>query len=460
MRRLALPATVALLTLLCAGTPSAARTITPVRGDVRALAFGGDALVVARQPAGRGLLVERMVPGAPASVIVRTKLTDDDDQVALAASPEALAFAFNPDDDAPPAAVMVGPAAGPLREVAACTTGLLVSPVAVAGSRIAWREGGCGEPADRPRAIGPSAIVVGGADPGAPVRRSPVDGSGMLTSLVLGPGDAGFAGVLLPSFFLLDGEVRPFGPAGVGAPVVTERGRAVSPAGILGDGTRVLALSAEAGGESESCMTEVATIAPGASARRTIQTGVCASGEDDFGAPSGVSVTADRIVMRVAEPPPSSDARMRKVFVVSVRGDGGDRRVLARGGYRVPLGVAAEGDRSAWWQERCTAGSELVVQDQAESGTLSIAPCRVEIRTRRARVRDGRVAVRLRCPAGCSGNADGARLGRGSNSFEFGPGSHVLRLPVSLGRQTRLRLRLDLTIRNGPSRRGSIRVRR
>jgi len=460
MRRLALSATVVLLALLGAGTASAARTITPVGGDVRALAFGGDALVVARQPRGRGLVVERSVPGAPASIIVRTKLTDDDDQIALAASAEALAFAFNPDDDAPPAAVMVGPAAGPLREVASCPTGLLVSPVAVAGSRIAWREGGCGEPADRPRDIGPAAIIVGGADAGAPVRRSPVDGPGMLSALVLVPGDAGFAGVLLPSFFLLDGEVRPFGPAGVGAPVVTEHGRAVSPAGILGDGTRVLALAGEAGDESGSCQTQVVTIAPGANVRRTVGSGVCATGDDDFGAPSGVSVTAERIVMRVAGPDPPTDERQRKIFVVSVRGDGSDRRVLARGGHRVPIGAAAGGDRTAWWQERCTEGSELVVQDQAETATLSITPCRVEVLTRRARVRGGRVAVRLRCPAGCSGSAEGARIVRGSKLFSFGRGTHLLRLPVALGTQRRLHLRFDLLVRNGPPRRGSIRVRR
>ena len=243
-----------------------------MRGEVRALTFSGDALVVARQPANRGIVLERFAPAAPVSTILRTKLEDDDD-VALAASADALAVAFGPDDGDEPAVVMAGPATGPLREVARCGASLLVSPVAVAGSRVAWREGGCGEPADRPRSVGPSTIVVGGADPAAPVRRSVIAGPGLLSTLVLTGGDAGLAGLLLPSFFQLDGEVRPFGPAGLAAPVAIERGRLVSPVGILGDGTRFFALQGST--DDNGCRTEVFTIAPGASGRRTILIGGC-----------------------------------------------------------------------------------------------------------------------------------------------------------------------------------------
>lgn len=42
----------------------------------------------------------------------------------------------------------------------------------------------------------------------------------------------------MPSFFVLDAEVRPFGPTH-GAAVVAEQGRAVAPVGILGGGMRV-----------------------------------------------------------------------------------------------------------------------------------------------------------------------------------------------------------------------------
>ena len=88
-----------------------------------------------------------------------------------------------------------------------------------------------------------------------------------------------------------------------------------------------------------------------------------------------------------------------------------------------------------------------------------MAPCRLEVLTRRARARDGRIAVRLRCPIGCSGNVYGARIA-GSGAFSFGRGTHTLRLPVRLGRHTSRRLRFDLTVRNGPPRTASIRVRR
>ena len=457
MRRLALLVTVALPAFLGAQAASAARTITPVRGDVRALAFGGDALVVARQPARRGLVVERIVPGASASTILRTRLSDDDDQVSLAASAEALAFAFSPSEGADAAAgVMAGPAAGPLREVATCAAGLLVSPVAVNGSRIAWREGGCGEPAQRPRGVAPSVVAVGGADPAAPLRRSPLPGPGLLSALALGPGDAGLAGLLLPSFFALDSEVRPFGPPGIAAPIVAEQGRAVSPVGILADGTRAFVL---AGVEDETgCDTEVFTIAPGSAVRRPISTGGCIATGEYPGLPDAVRTTADRIVLLVTAPPTPTDARAPRAFVVSTRADGSDRRVLARGGYRMPLGVAADGDRSAWWQEACTDGSELVVHDGQDAGTLTVAPCRVEVRTRRARVRDGRIAVRLRCPTGCSGTAYGPRIA--SRTFSFGRGTHTLRLPVRLGRHPSRRVRFDLAVRNGPPRTASIRVRR
>lgn len=460
MRRLALLVTVALPAFLGVQAPSAAQTITPVRGDVRALAFAGDALVLARQPAGRGLVLERLLPGAPASTILRTRLSDDDDQVSLAASADALAFAFSADgasDEAGAAAgVMAGPAAGPLREVATCAAGVLVSPVAVNGARIAWREGGCGEPAPSPRGVTPSVIAVGGADPAAPVRRSPLAGQNLLAALALGPGDAGLAGLLLPSFFVLDAEVRPFGPGGIGAPVLAEQGRAVSPVGILGDGTGVFVLSGVE--EEQGCDTEIFTIAPGG-ARRTIPTGGCITTGEYPGVPKTVRTTADRIVMLVAEPPPSTDARAQKVFVVSTRADGSDRRVLARGGYRAPLGLAADRDRTAWWQASCTEGSELVVHDGPAAGTLTVAPCRVEVRTRRARLRDGRIAVRLRCPTGCSGAVYGANVA-GSGAFSFRRGTHTLRLPVRLGRRTSRLLRFDLAVRHGPMRRASIRVRR
>ena len=214
---------------------------TAVDGEVRALSFSGTALNVARQPA-RGLLVERIVPGAPAQVVLRTALRDDDDQVALASSEQAIAIALNASgsDRVSPGRVMIGPALGPLREVGVCEAGLNAAPVAVAGTRIAWREGGCGVPASGPRGVSPSEVVIAGADPNAVVRRLSVSSAGLPVSLVLAPGDIGLLGLLQPSFFLIDTEVRAFSPAGFGPVVAAEQGGIVLPVGLLADGTRIL----------------------------------------------------------------------------------------------------------------------------------------------------------------------------------------------------------------------------
>lgn len=460
MLRGALPLGIALLATLGSADAWASRTVTEVGGRVRALAFSGDALVAARQPEGKGLRFERLVGGAPANLLLATDLDDDEDALALAASSEALAIAVNPASGGG-GRVLIGPSLGPLREVASCAAGLVVAPVAVAGARIAWREGGCGAPAPRPRNIGPSTVMIGGADAAAPVRRMPVPGDGLLVSLVLTPGDTGIAATLLPSFFGVDSDVREFAPKGVGATIATEPGSLLSPAGVLADGARVFMREPlDLDEEEERCETAaVSALAPAARERQTVPLGGCPLSSDFVGPLTGTGpVTAgDRIVALISEPPRRRGGA-EAVAVVSVRRDGGDRRVLARGTYRRPVGIAADGARVAWWQPRCHGGSEIVVQGLLDAVRAAVASCRAEILTRRARVRDGAITLRVRCRIGCSGRMFAGRFALRPPSFQHGPGTHALRVPISLGRLRSARVPLTPAVDYGPARTTTITV--
>jgi hypothetical protein len=458
MLRVALPLSVVLLASL--GTQAAgAATVTPVPGEIRAIAFSGDALVIARRPPRQRLVLERLAGGAPAQTILTTSSEDDDDEVTLAASADALAFALNPDsdDDFAPSRVMIGPSRGPLREAAACTAGLVVAPVAVFGSRIAWREGNCGEPAAEPNSVSPGVVAVGGADAAATVRRTTIPGERLLVGLVLGAADAGLAGTVAPSFFGFDTEVRAFSPAGLGEPVAASRGALVSPVGILGDGTRVFLQS---GLDDDECGSNALfTVAPATIARRPITLGGCLLSASTLDPREGTGPVAagDRIVAFLRGPSGSEGSPSEPRSIVSVRGDGSGRRVLVKGAYRRPEGVATDAGWVAWWQPRCTGGREIVVQ-QAPERTVRLAACRAEILTRSARVRNGRIGVRLRCSAGCAGSLYGRR--GATRAFAFEAGTRTLQLPVALGRRRRATVRVELSVEHGPSRSAAISVRR
>jgi hypothetical protein len=457
MPRAALPLVVALLVLLGGDQASAARTTAPVRGVVRALALSGDAIIVARQPTGKGLVIERLAPGAPAQVLLSTSLDDENDQVGLAASADAVAVALNAttrDTDFGSSRVLIGPAAGPLREVAVCPAGLVTSPVAVTGSRIAWRDGGCGEPSNDPRSVTPSAIAIGSAAPNAPVRKIPVPGQSLPGSLALGPNDTGLLGTLLPSFFKLDSEIRPFSPAGVGAPILSEPGLGLTVVGILGDGTRVILLSGPE--DAKGCGNQLFTLAPGSTERKAVDLGGCVAAASAPGPVDGSGPVANAagIVGLVAVS--SGNGEVESASIVSVRD--GQRRVLARGTYRYPLGVAADGARVGWWQQRCTSGAEVVVQDASEAGVAKVASCSAEILTHSARVRSGRIAVRVRCPVGCRGFAfAGHPLSPAAFSFR---GTRTLRLRFGLGKRRTARTAVTLIVENGPPRSAPVRVSR
>ena len=399
-----------------------------------------------------------MVPGAPPETILGTALDDEDDEVSLAASADALAFGMHPDpsDDFSASRVMIGPARGPLREVATCPAGLIVSPVAVAGTRIAWRDGACGEPVTKPSAVGAAAVVVAGADPAAPVRRAEIPGEELALGLVLGGGDSGLVGTVRPSFFGFDTETRAFSPAGLGESVTLDRAHLVTPVGILGDGARLFLQSGV--DDDESCAAkQLFTLAPATGARSSVTLGGCLDAAPILGPRDGKGplATGNRIVGFAATP--ESQRRSPTESIVSMRADGSDHRVLVEGGYRRPAGVAVDGERVAWWQPHCAGGQEIVVQSAPEPVTR-LAACRAEVLTRRARVHGGRINMRIRCPAGCSGSIFSPR-GR-QRAFSFEAGTRALSVPVVLGKRKRARVPFFLTVDHGPSPTAVISVRR
>ena len=148
-------------------------------------------------------------------------------------------------------------------------------------------------------------------------------------------------------------------------------------------------------------MQQLFTLAPGSGERRPLSLGGCAQTPSSPGSPTGLRATGDRIVGLVADTTPRN-ASPGPISLASVRGDGSDRRVLTRGTYRPPLGVGADAGRVAWWQHRCNGDDEIVIQPIADTASTSIASCRVDVLTRSARIRNDRIAVRLRCPAAVS----------------------------------------------------------
>lgn len=467
MLRRVLALSIALALLSGGHAASATRSTIPLAGDVRAMTFAGEDLVVARQPPRGGLAVARLVAGSAPQPLLDTSLRDPAHQVQLAGSGQALAVGVQPDSGATFASsrVFVGPPSGPLREVASCPAGLLAPPVAVIGARIAWRDGGCGDPPASPTGITPAAIMIGAADPAIAPVRVMLDPAVLPVSLVLA-GGGGMVGTLRPSFFAPDGEVRSFSPLGIGTTLVSERSAVVAPVGMLADATRVFSLAElngdESNGRDDVCPNALFTIAAGATERRELALGGCLVGADAPSGPRAAHVADDRVHALVSDTR-RSEAQPPLISLVSARGDGGDRRVHAVGSYRPPLGFAADGARIAYWHSRCTDdGSDLVVAERADGdGRAEIASCRARVLTRVARVRDGRIAVRMRCPIGCRGVAIDARdPQRRLRTFSLGPGTHVLRLTLSRATRRRGRLRLEIAIAGGPGRLAEIRLRR
>ncbi len=471
MPRRALLLSLALAGVLGCTDASAARTTFAVRGDVTAIAFAGDALIVARQRTDGSLRLERWSPGAPAQTLLRLPRSGEDTTVSLAASAQALALGLQPDggEDSDPSHVFVGPSAGPLREVAACKAGLLRPAVAVSGSRIAWPSGGCGEPVSHPSAFSPVAIVIGGADPAAPLRRIAVGPDALPMAIMLN-GETGLVGLLRPSFFHpFNSEVRRLGVSVLGETVARENGGTVAPIGVLPNGDTVFGRGGfeddeDAEAERGPCDSSLFVLAPGSSQRRTLSLGDCPIDESFQRSEGGARVAGERVYAIVAEDVKRQEAtRPRPVALKTVRSDGRDVLVLARGTYRPPRGLATDAaGRVAWWQRGCTGGSEIVTDDGAgPRSSTAIPACRVKVLNRSARVRGGRIMLRLQCPQGCSGEAR-VRTRRGTRlvrSFSFKPGTHRLSLRLTRRERRGKRLALSLQVAAGPSRAAVIRLR-
>lgn len=456
--------------------PAAAGVVStsgPVRGGIRALAFSGDALVIARQPERRAMRIELRRPGQAAKLVLLTDADDPDAGVTLAASGGAVAVGVNesPDDGPARSRVWVGPPSGPLREVAGCSRAFLVPSAAVDGPRVAWTDGGCAGVTGRPLEVGPASVAVGNVDPAVAVTRHPITRDSLSIGIAL-RGDSGIAGILRPTFFGVTGDVRPFGPGGLGEARESEPGGTLIPVGLLSDGTAALARAGDADSDSDSddrgfdddvrprCDADMVLLAPGATARRTLQTGGCLVNDEPFD-PVDTLVAGDRIVSRVSPVVEQSYGaeRPRPVAISSVRPDGSNLRTIVSGSYRGPRGLGADGSRIAWWQRRCAGGEELVV---ADGPAPAIKACTLRVLTRRTRLRAGRISLRVSCPRGCTGRiVDDTRCGpRGLRRFTVARGTSRLRVMVPRRSRRRGRVLLRFEVDGGPARTAVVRLRR
>jgi len=460
---------------LCAASllfaqPAAAGVVStsgPVRGEVLALAFSGDALVVARRPDRRAVRIELRRPGQPAKLLLVTAVKSSDANVTLAASPEVVAVGLGEDagDESARSQVWVGPPVGPLRQVASCSRSFLVAAVAVDGPRAAWADGGCAGPARRPTEVGPASIALGSADPALAIRRVPIPRDALAGGLAL-RGEAGLAGVLRPTFFGGTTDVRPFGPDGLGEAREHEPLGFLLPVGLLADGTAALARTSfgdefddgERSGPPR-CDADTVVLAPGATKRRKLESGGCLALDDGLPGEVGATVAGERVVSRVRPVSTENRGSPSPVRITSVRPDGSDLRTIVSGTYRAPLGLAADGARVGWRQLRCAGGEELVV---ADGPAPTIKACTLRVLTRRARVRAGGISLRVGCPRGCTGRVvDNTQCGpEGLRRFTLERGTSRLRVRVPRRSRRRGRVLLRFEVDGGPARTAVVRLRR
>ena len=466
MRRLVLLLGPCAVSLLLA-QHAAARVVStsgPIRGEVLALAFSGDALVVVRRPDRRAVRIELRRPGQPAKLLLVTDVKSSDANVTLAASPEVVAVGLgeNGDDEGARSQVWVGPPVGPLRQVASCSRSFLVAAVAVDGPRAAWADGGCGGPTRRPTEVGPASIALGSVDPALAIRRVPIPRDALAGGLAL-RGEAGLAGVLRPTFFGLTTDVRPFGPDGLGEAREHEPAGFLLPVGLLADGTAALARTSfgDDGERSGSprCDADTVVLPPGATKRRKLESGGCLALDDDLPGEVGAAVAGERVVSRVRPVGIETREPPLPVRITSVRPDGSDLRTIVSGTYRAPLGLAADGARVGWRQLLCVGGEELVV---ADGPVPAIKACTLRVLTRRAHVRAGRISLRVSCPRGCTGRVvDNTQCGpEGLRRFTLERGTSRLRVRVPRRSRRRGRVLLRFEVDGGPARTAVVRLRR
>lgn len=463
--RRTVPLVVALTVMLGRADALAARTTLTVRGDVAALALAGDAVIVARQRADRSLRLERLSPGAPAQTLL--SLTRARDHfVSLAASAQALAVSVGNelDESTITSRVFAGRSTGPLREVAACADAFGLPPVSVFGSRAAWSDGACAGGSGDPQAFSPLAFVVGDADPAVPPRRVPVGFEALAAAIVL-TGDTGLVGVVRPTFFsFFRGETRRLGLTSLGAPIAKQDGGIVTPVGVLSSGRVVLSRQRFEDDDSQRragvCSVSLLVVASGGGQEQPLSFDGCPPDDESSFPGAATQAAGDRVVTLLQEQnAEEGDGSPRAL--ASVRGDGGGAHVIARGRFRHPRGLAADASgRVAWWQPRCAGGAEIVIDDGAAGQPATISSCRLRLLNHSARVRRGRITLRLRCPSGCSGRVrTESRTRRALRSFAFEPGTHRLRVRLTRRERRSGRLRLRFEVEAGASTLAGIRLR-
>lgn len=467
--RRTVPLAVSLTVVLGCADALAARTTLTVRGDVAALALAGDAVIVARQRADRSLRLERLSPGAPAQTLLRLPRARRDQYVWLAASPQALAVSVGNEVDENTAAsrVFAGRSTGPLREVAACADAFGVPPVSVFGSRVAWSDGACADGSKDPLVYSPVAFVVGDADPAVPPRRVPVGFEALAVAIVL-TGDTGLVGVARPAFFsFVRGETRRLGLTSLGAPIAKQDGGIVTPVGVLSSGRVVLSRQRFEDDDSErragGCTVSLLVAASGGGQEQPLSFDGCPPGDESSFPGLATQTAGDRVITLLQEQDAEEgDGSPRSL--TSVRGDGdggGGARVIARGRYRHPRGLAADASgRVAWWQPHCAGGAEIVIDDGAAGQPATISSCRLRLLNHSAHVSAGHITLRLRCPSGCSGRVRTAsRTRRVVRSFAFERGTHRLRVRLTRRERRSGRLRLRFEVEAGASPLAGIRLR-
>lgn len=448
------------LTALAAAPMGAAARTPVIRGEVRALAVSGDAVIVARTLPGRRFVVERRVTGAAPRTLLRERGDPFTREVALAASRDAVALAVQGEAEGGPSRVLVGPSTGPLREVTRCAKGFLVPAVAVDGTRIAWTEGGCLEPLVGPADVSPATLAVGDVDPAVAVRHVALPEDRIPASIVP-EGDGGLVGLYRPSFAsFVSSEIRRFGAGGIGDVILRRPGAIVLPVGIPA-GSPPLIESAvdedfEDGSRPGVCSVTLFALPVGGAQPRLIALPGCPDGSQP------VAVTADRLVARLTLAERRSDrGRFERTAIVTARPDGTSPRTLVRGTFRGPGVFTAGAGRVAFTQPHCAGDTELVARPVAGPGR-ALRACTVEPLTHRARVRRGAIAVRLRCPRGCAGViVDDSRCGaRYLRSFRSEAGTRTVH--VTLGRRLRRarRVLLRFRVEHGPQRVRVVRLRR
>jgi hypothetical protein len=490
--------TVALLVALgalpaVAAAPAGAASRVAIRevdpGFVAA-AFSGDALVLARRTAADRMVVELRAPGRAPVVLAQTARRRFWRGAAVAASPQAVAVSlYGGDGREDPGRVLVGPPAGPLREVARCASLVASPPVAVDGTRVAWAEGGCitGEPGS----VGPSAIAIGDVDPAVSVLRAAAEGERVPIGLALGPGGA-VAGLLRPAFVSeFAGELRRVEGEALGPVLAGRPAEAVEPFGVLPGGVTVATRSVplddffyERDESSRGCEIKLlAVAAPEAgSGQRRLRLGRCPAaigGEysnraaffyvSPTDAQSVAVAAADRVVVRTfarRRPPdyePLFDPATTAVELRSATAGGSDLRVIVRGSeHRGPQDLVGGSGRVGWLQPRCVGGLQLRALDTAApaGGPERIRDCRADLLTRRAKLRRGAIRVRIRCPRGCKGRLVDRSVcsGETSRQFRFGRGVHTVRLRLTRRARRVGHAVLRLRVESGAERRRTVRV--